>query len=129
MSKPLPHSTSFLIILLAGSGVLHFLRPEPFISIVPKMLPRKRELVYVSGLVELLGAGLMSVPRTRRLGGVLSAGLLTGVFPANVSMAIGAAGRPRWYQAAAWARLPLQLPLIWWAWRSGRADHALDRAT
>lgn len=125
--------TLFMIALLGGSGVLHFLRPAPFVAIVPKILPRKKELVLVSGVVELAGAALMAVPRTRRLGGGLCAGLLVGVFPANVSMALQSGRRPAWYQGVAWARLPLQLPLIWWAWRSGRekspAVQLVSRAT
>jgi uncharacterized membrane protein len=113
-------STAFLIVLLGGSGVLHFLRPGPFVAIVPKSLPRKKELVYLSGGAELVGAAMMAAPRTRQLGGLLSAGLLAGVFPANVSMALRSGRRPRWYQAMAWARLPLQIPLVLWAVRSGR---------
>ena len=113
-------STAFLIVLLGGSGVLHFVRPGPFVAIVPKSLPRKKELVYLSGGAELVGAAMMAAPRTRQLGGLLSAGLLAAVFPANVSMALRSGRRPRWYQAMAWARLPLQIPLVLWAVRSGR---------
>lgn len=118
-SRPTP-STAFLILLLGGSGVLHFVRPGPFVSIVPKMLPRKKELVYLSGVGELLGAALMAHPRTRRAGGVFSAGLLAVVFPANVSMALRSGRRPVRDRVIAWVRLPLQAPLIRWAWRAGR---------
>ncbi len=113
-------STVFLIVLLGGSGVLHFLRPGPFVAIVPKSLPHKKELVYLSGGAELVGAVMMAAPETRQLGGLLSAGLLAAVFPANVSMALRSGRRPRWYQAMAWARLPLQIPLVLWAARAGR---------
>lgn len=113
-------TTAALIAMFSVSGVLHLLRPEPFIAIVPRMLPRKRELVYVSGVAELAGAALMAAPRTRRPGGRLSAVLLLAVFPANVSMAIAGAGRSPLCRVLAWARLPLQVPLVLWAWRSGR---------
>lgn len=73
------------ISLLSGifvvSGILHFARPEPYEAIVPKPLPYKRELVYVSGVAELACAALMLHPRTRRLGGAASAALLAAVFP------------------------------------------------
>ena len=87
---------------------------------MPKSLPRKKELVYLSGGAELVGAAMMAAPQTRQLGGLLSAGLLAAVFPANVSMALRSGRRPRWYQAMAWARLPLQIPLVLWAVRAGR---------
>jgi uncharacterized membrane protein len=121
MTTPRPTArTGFLIALLGGSGVLHFVRPGPFVAIVPRMLPAPLPLVYASGVVELLGAGLMTLPRTRRVGGLLSAVLFVGVFPANVSMALRSGGGSSLYRAMAWARLPLQIPLVKWAWATGR---------
>ena len=120
MSRLPNRKTGFLIALLGASGVLHFLRPAPFVAMVPKALPRKKELVYLSGAAELVGAAMMAVPGTRRLGGVLSAGLLIGVFPANVSMAMGSSKKAPWYRAIVWGRLPLQVPLVAWALVSGK---------
>jgi uncharacterized membrane protein len=120
-----PGRITFLIAIFSASGVLHFLRPAPFVAIVPEVLPRKKELVHISGLIELVGAVMLAIPRTRRRGGALAAALLVGVFPANVSMAIRADRRPRWYRAAAWARLPLQLPLVKWAWQAGQEGQAV----
>ena len=96
--------TKFLIALLGGSGVLHFVRPAPFVAIVPRFLPRARDLVFASGAVELLGAGLLSAPRTRKIGGLVSAGLLVAVFPANVSMALRSGARLPLYQVMAGTR-------------------------
>jgi uncharacterized membrane protein len=111
----------FLIALLTTSGVMHFVRPAPFIAIVPRSLPKPAELVAVSGAAELACAALLAVPVGRRFGGPASALLFTAVFPANVSMALRAGSRPLWYQAALWARLPLQVPLVVWSLRVGRA--------
>lgn len=102
---------------LAVPGVLHFVRPEPFVSIVPRSLPRPELLVALSGVAELTCAALVAHPRTRRLGGLGAAALFAAVFPANVSMALRSKRRPAWFRAVAWARLPLQIPLIVWAWR------------
>jgi uncharacterized membrane protein len=118
MSNRPSRTTLFLIVLLGGSGILHFVRPGPFVAIVPKSLPRKRELVWASGVCELGGAALMSVPATRALGGKLTALLFVVVLPANVSMALRSARKPFWYRAMTWLRLPLQIPLVRWAWRS-----------
>ena len=56
----------------------------------------------------------------RRWGGLAAAALFVAVFPANVQMALAWRDRPLPYRAAAWARLPLQVPLIAWALRASR---------
>jgi uncharacterized membrane protein len=101
--------------LLTVTGSLHFISPRPYAAIVPARLPAPTTLVYASGVVELLCAAGLAVPRTRRLAGWATAMLFVAVFPANVSMALGSSGRSDAYQAGVWARLPLQIPLIAWA--------------
>jgi uncharacterized membrane protein len=114
-------STTALAVLFGVSGVLHFVKPEPFERIVPRQLPRKKELVYASGVAELACAAGLLHSRTRRSAGLLSAGLLTAVFPANVQMALDLQrkGSPR-AKAIGFARLPLQLPLIRAALKASR---------
>lgn len=105
-----------LAALLAGAGVLHFVRPAPFDSIVPKQLPgRARTYTYASGVAELAVATTLAIPRTRRLGGTLAAALFVAVFPANVQMAVSWLRSDRASPVAksvAVARLPLQIPLV-----------------
>lgn len=69
------------------SGIIHLVRPQVFEGIVPRQLPRKRELVYVSGVAELVCAAGLLDARTRRLAGGASAALLVAVLPGNVEMA------------------------------------------
>jgi uncharacterized membrane protein len=100
-----------LVALLAGGGVMHFAVPGGYSKIVPPSLGDARRIVHVSGVAELVCAGLLAAPATRRLGGLLSAGLFVGVFPANIyAVKVAAPSRPA--QAAMLARLPLQLPMI-----------------
>jgi uncharacterized membrane protein len=90
------------------------------VAIVPRRFPHKAELVAVSGVAELVCAGLLAHPAGRAVGGPASAALFAAVFPANVSMALRSGSRPLWFRAVAWARLPLQIPLIIWSLRVGR---------
>ena len=130
-SPPLTKDIAALAAVLATSGVTHLVRPEVFEGMVPRALPATRGLVYASGVVELLCAAGLVTPSTRRAAGWCSAVLLVAVFPANVQMAVdawqdwsaGEVGTP--YAVATLLRLPLQLPLIWWAWRVTRRNSTL----
>ena len=110
-----------LAAMFLTSGVVHLVRPEVMEPMVPRSLPAARQLIYVSGVAELVCAAGLLHPRTRRIAGWGSAAILLAVLPANVQMAATAQQRARrdtadtakqvvW--AATIARLPLQLPLI-----------------
>ena len=110
--------------ILAVSGILHFAVPKHYAAIVPKPLPYKRELVYASGVVELGCAAMLTQPSTRRLGGLLSFGLLLAVFPANVQMTISTFQNdkaPWWFKVGTLLRLPLQIPPLQWALNAARS--------
>ena len=74
----------------------------------------------MSGVAELASAAAIARPSTRRLGGLAAAIVFVAVFPANVQMAVDWRHRPALEQAEAYGRLPLQIPLVWWAWRVHR---------
>ena len=114
----------WLAMLMVGSGVVHLVEPGFYERIVPRPLGHARLYVQASGLAEIVGGLLLAAPRTRRVGGWAVAVLLVAVFPANVQMALdgGLAGSRSVLATplAAWLRLPLQAPLVWWAVREGR---------
>ena len=98
---------------LGGMGVLHLAKPEPFDQLIPPMLPGSaRAWTYGSGVAELAVAGLLAVPATRRAGGAAAAALFVGVWPGNMWMAWRLRRRPTVARAVAYARLPLQIPMI-----------------
>lgn len=101
------------------AGVLHFVRPESYMGIVPDYLPAHRALVLVSGAAEIAGGLGLLVPRVRVAAGRGLILLLVLVFPANVDMALHAE-RHSIPASLLWARLPLQGALIWWVHRACR---------
>lgn len=107
--------------LLAGAGTLHLAAPRPFDSLVPSVLPGSpRTWTYASAGLELaLAAGILS-PRTRRTAALGAAAFFVGVFPGNVKMAVDWRHRPAPQRNVAYARLPLQVPLVLWARRVAR---------
>jgi uncharacterized membrane protein len=113
-----------LALLLAVAGGSHFAVPRMYDPIVPRILPgRPRMWTYLSGAAELAVAAAVAHPHTRRAGGLAAAALFAAVFPANVKMARDWRRHPPAYRAAAYARLPVQAPLIWWALRvAGQAS-------
>lgn len=98
--------------ILTVTGIAHFVVPGPYERIIPPLLPAHRLLVYVSGAAELACAATLAPRVTRNRAAWATAGLFVAVFPANVYMAIQSGGGARWL---ALARLPLQVPLVWWA--------------
>ncbi|MDQ6748224.1 MAG: hypothetical protein M3010_09005 [Candidatus Dormibacteraeota bacterium] len=105
-----------LVLLIGGSGVLHFVSPGFYRRIVPRVVGHPDQVVALSGAAELVCAAAMAFPRTRRVGGWLTAALLVAVFPANFQMALDGgvpgAGFPMGNPVVAWLRLPLQVPLV-----------------
>ena len=110
--------------LLAGvfgiAGAAHFLLTDAYQRTIPPVLPYPRALVYVSGVAELGCAAGLAFRRTRRMAGWATAALFVVVFPANVQMALDSAGAAPARQLIAWGRLPLQVPLVLWAWQVAR---------
>jgi uncharacterized membrane protein len=104
-----------------SAGIMHFVIPRAYESIVPDYLPAHRALVYVSGLAEIAGGAGVLHTRTRRIGSWWSIATLIAVFPANVHMAL----HPDRYRripagrAGLIARLPLQAVFIAWARAAG----------
>ena len=104
--------------LLISSGVLHLVRPEVYLPMMPPYLPAHLPLVYLSGVFEILGGVGMLLPWTRRWAGLGVIALLIAIFPANIYIAmndIPVAGHdvPLWGHLL---RLPLQAVMIWMAW-------------
>ena len=100
------------------AGALHFLRPRPYVAILPDALPRKREIVYASGVAELAGGAGVLLPATRRGAAWWLILTLIAIFPANVNMAVNADRFALVPEPLLWLRLPVQGVLIGWVWRA-----------
>ncbi len=98
------------------AGVLHFVFTPAYLRLMPAYLPAPLFLVRVSGVCETLGGIGLLIPAAQQFAAWGLVALLIAVFPANLTMVTDPARFPSIPQWAAWARLPLQLPIIWWAW-------------
>jgi uncharacterized membrane protein len=128
MTAPMTRNISRLLLALffIVAGMLHFVFTPNYMKIMPPWLPWHLALVVVSGLCEIAGGLGVLWDRTRRWAGYGLIALCVAVLPANVQMLLDAqsAGASAPWLAALWARLPLQLVLVWWIWRATRAGGA-----
>ena len=113
-------SLVLIAIVFIAAGLLHLLKPAPYIRIVPPWLPAPATLVMVSGVCEILGGLGVLLPATRVAAGWGLIALLVAVLPANVQMLLDAHARhvSRLWQLSLALRIPLQAALIWWVWRA-----------
>lgn len=109
-----------LAALMLGAGTMHFVSPRFFDDLIPEAMPgTERAWVYGSGVAELVAGALTANRRTARLGAWTTFAVLLGVFPGNIYDSVQhppTDGRG----VASLVRLPLQLPLLWWAFRQAR---------
>ena len=102
--------------LFLVTGTLHFIKPGPFLKIVPLPMPWPLGLVYASGFFELAGAMGLLIPRFQRAAAYGLVALLIAVLPANIYMAAapvkfgGFLDHPLYH----WIRIPFQGVLMAW---------------
>ncbi len=108
---------------LGGMGVAHLVARPTFEAMIPRWLPGDPALWnYAATAAELGSAALLAREKTARAGGLAAFATFAVVWVANLQHAVqggvvpgvpGVIGSP----VAAWIRAPLQLPLLYWAWR------------
>lgn len=91
----------------------------------PPNAPKALWMIYSSGAAELIRAvGLLTRARWSE---PASAALLVAVLPVNVRHALDVTASSedsgRWKTVLAWARVPMQIPLIWAALQNRRATN------
>ena len=106
-----------MIVLFVLAGTNHFLNPKMYLKIVPAWVPAHGSIVYITGILEIFFALLLIWPATRPTGAWLLIALLIVIFPANIQMAMNYRKHANPHLWIALLRLPLQIPLIWWAWQ------------
>jgi uncharacterized membrane protein len=106
------------MLLLTASA--HFTaRKDDLIRMVPKWMPRPHAVIFVTGILEILGAVGLLFPLTQRLSALCLILLFLAMLPANVRAAhlgLTMGGRPA---TPLWLRVPMQLLFIALTWVAG----------
>ncbi len=116
-----PFSTLVIGILFIIAGILHFLKPEPYLRIMPNFIPYQKAMVYISGAFEIIGGIGFLITDFRILAGWGLIALLFAVFPANINMFMKGYKKKRisLFTWIALIRLPIQFVLMFWIYWAG----------
>jgi len=97
------------------AGIMHFIKPKVYLRIMPRYLPFHKQLVFLSGIAEVL-LGLSLLFRTTKdiaLYGIITMlAIFLLVHFYMLSSEKASAGFPKWILLL---RLPLQFVLMFWA--------------
>ncbi|MEQ8524276.1 hypothetical protein [Gracilimonas sp.] len=103
------------------AGLLHFLKPGIYISIMPDYIPYHKAMVYISGVAEVIGGIGFMIPELRTYAAWGLILLLIAVFPANIDMA-WKGFKNHGLTLYTWlliGRLPLQFLILYWVYWAG----------
>ena len=112
----LPIGSWVLVTIFNVSGIVHLINPAAFLWLMPPFLPFQIGLIIASGIAELIAA-LLIVTKSR-FAPYFAIAVLLAVWPANWWLAIDSLANNPEMALLAFLRLPLQLPLMWWAWKT-----------
>ena len=111
-----------LAVMFVFTATAHFNKMKHDLArMIPSCFSRPLLIVYVTGVLELLGAAGLVLPQFRRLAGICLIALLIGMFVANVNAAqkgVTLRGKP---PTPLWLRTPMQalfIGLLWWSTRT-----------
>ncbi|MFY8193729.1 DoxX family protein [Novosphingobium sp. B1] len=117
-----------LALFYFAAGVIHIAAPAPFMTIMPRWVPMPEEVVFLTGIAELLGAvGLaqgISLP-LRRAAAIGLALYAVCVFPANINHFVLDMAKPGHGAGLVYhvPRMFAQPLLVWLAlWTGGVTD-------
>ena len=110
-----------LAVMFVFTATAHFNKMKHDLAkMIPSSFPRPLLIVYITGVLELLGAAGLVLPQFRRLAGICLIALLAGMFIANLNAAQRGTtlrGKP---PTPLWLRAQMQIlfiALLWWSTR------------
>jgi len=96
----------------------HFAKTEGMIEMLPSWIPFRFELVYLTGILELLIGIALFIPNYQVVASKIAIVVFVAFFPANIYAALNSVGLGghQWGVVYLLIRGPLQIILILWAY-------------
>ena len=110
-----------MAVMLIATGVSHFTNTEEMVAMMPDFIPAKREIVYFTGICELLAVPGLLWKKTSRLTSIMLLIFFVLILPANIAGSLKQVqfGGMEYGPLYLLFRVPLQMFLIWWVWYFG----------
>jgi len=110
-----------MAVMLIVTGISHFTNTQQMIDMMPEFMPAKREMIYFTGVCELLAVVGLIWDKTARLASILLIIFFVLVLPANIAGSLKSVqfGGMEYGPLYLLFRIPLQIFFIWWVWWSG----------
>jgi uncharacterized membrane protein len=110
--------------MLLFTAVGHFAFSKGMAMMLPDFIPLKKEIVYATGLIEILAVIGLLIPSYRHLASVLLIIFFILILPANIYAAFKKIDYQKGnYEGIGmdylWFRVPLQVLFITWVWYFG----------
>lgn len=107
--------------MLVFTAVGHFKFKTSMAAMVPLFIPKKVELVMLTGILEILFAIGLAIPGTRHFTGIALIIFYIAILPANIYAARHRINYENLYKPGPgprylWFRIPFQFFLIAWVW-------------
>jgi uncharacterized membrane protein len=111
-------------VMLVFTGISHFLFPEGMALMLPDFIPFKKEVIYLTGVIEIAAAAGLLIPRFRKMTAWLLIIFFIAILPANIHAAIHHVNlRTASFDGSGlnylWFRVPLQILFIAWVYYFG----------
>lgn len=102
-----------VVVWFVVGGIGHFVLTNMFTSVVPFWIPFPREMIYITGVLEIAGALALFYKPLRHVAGLCLIALTICVTLVHIQMLIEAEKYQALGPVALWARLLFQPVLIW----------------
>ena len=110
-----------LAIMLIFTGIAHFTMTEPMIQMLPEFIPLKKEIVYLTGILEISASIGLLIQRLSKLTSILLIVFFLAILPANIVGSIKQVDFGGMAEGVShlYFRIPLQILFIFWTYYFG----------
>jgi len=111
-------------VMLLFTAMGHFAFSKGMMMMLPDFIPFKRQIIYGTGLIEILAAIGLFIPSHRHLTSIALVIFFVLILPSNIYAAIKKVNYQKGTQDGneinyLWFRIPLQIFFIEWVWYFG----------